>query len=382
MNPLVIIGTGLAGYGLAKELRKLKDSRPITLITGDDGSFYSKPMLSSALAQNKDAQGLVMASAEQMSEQLDAQVLTHTFVDHIEPAKRQVVLTDGQVVSYAQLVLAVGANPIQLPFRGTGASDVMQVNSLADYAQWRDRLKDVEKVILIGPGLIGCEFANDLLKVGKKVALVGPDPWPISTLIPEKAGRALQQVLKKVGAQWHLETFNGAIEKEGRHYQTTLKNGTVVDGDLVLSAVGLKPNVDMAKAAGLAVNRGIVTNEYLQTSDPHIYALGDCAEVNGANLPYVQPLMVGGRALAATLAHKPTPVIYPIMPVVIKTTLHPIVTMPPGDRAGSWFMSHTPKGVMGRYMGEGGVLEGFVLTGEHTKLKSTLVKEMQTAIAA
>ncbi|ABK45760.1 FAD-dependent pyridine nucleotide-disulfide oxidoreductase [Magnetococcus marinus MC-1] len=382
MNRLVIIGTGLAGYGLAKELRKRQDKRPITLISSDDGASYSKPMLSSALAQNKDAAALVMASAEQMMAQLEAEIITHTQVEQLDTAARTLQLSSGQSIVYHTLVLAVGANPIQLPLQGSGAAEVMQVNSLADYARWRTRLQGVERVMVIGPGLIGCEFANDLLKVGKQVSLIGPDPWPISALIPEAAGRAVQQRLAEAGATWHLETFNGAIEKSAQGFVTELKNGQVVEGDLVLSAVGLRPNIALAQAAGLAVNRGIVTDAYLQTSDPHIYALGDCAEVEGRNLPYVQPLMVAGRALAATLSGEATAVVYPLMPVAIKTSLHPVVTLPVGKMEGRWALSQGEDGVLGRFFDQQERLQGFVLTGSNAALKGQLLKEMEERAAS
>jgi rubredoxin---NAD+ reductase len=376
MKPIIIIGTGLAGYGVAKELRKNGYNDALILVTSDDGRFYSKPMLSGALSKGKSADDLASASVEKMATDLNASIMTQCIVESIH-AEAHTVTIKGESYQYSKLILAVGASPIKLPLKGDGASDVLMVNNLIDYTHFRQRLSESKRVGIIGPGLIGSEFANDLLESGYHVELIGPDKWPISTLLPEKAGRAVQKSLSDAGAIWHLETFNGAIEKQNSGYRTELKNGQIVEVDLFLSAVGVRPEVELAKNAGLEVNRGIVTNDHLLTSAPDIYALGDCAEVEGRNLPYVSPLMISARALGKTLTESQTPVIYPHMPVTIKTTLHPIVTLPPTPGTpGEWQVEGDDSGVVGRFFTPENNLGGFCLTGLQVSEKGSMMKEM------
>ncbi|WP_241893465.1 FAD-dependent oxidoreductase [Magnetofaba australis] len=376
MKPIVILGTGLAGYGVAKELRKKGASAPLILITQDDGRFYSKPMLSGALGKGQDADALASASAEKMAQDLDAEVRVHTSVDAIDTAAAEITI-GAERIAYASLVLAVGSSPIRPPMQGSGAEDVLSVNNLGDYARFRAALEGTKRVAVIGPGLIGCEFANDLLQIQRDVTLIGPDKWPISALLPEQAGRALQQSMAQAGAQWELETFNGDIEKTADGYRTELKNGHVVEADLILSAVGVRANIGLAKEAGVTVNRGIVTDAQMQTSAPNVYAIGDCAEAHGRNLPFVAPLLLQTKAVAATLTGTPTEVAYPHMPVIIKTTLHPIVTLPPAPgAAGAWQVEGDAEGVLGRFHNEAGEMIGFCVTGNQTAQKSALVKQM------
>lgn len=376
MKPIIIVGTGLAGYSLGREFRRLDKERPLLFITADDGASYSKPMLSNALAQGKDAQALVMADAAAMEASLGALVQCHTRVEQID-APGQRLYADGEWLEYEALVLATGAQPIRLAYDGEGAEDVISVNSLADYAAYRERLQGAERVAIIGPGLIGCEFANDLLSQQKGVTVIGPDAYPISTLLPTQVGEALQSALQSEGVEWHLGTVVEGIDRDNGGYRLGLKSGQQVMADLVVSAVGLVPDLTLAKQCGLAVNRGIQVDRHLRSSVPTIYALGDCAEVDGKNLPFVMPLMLGAKALAKTLAGDETEVAYPVMPVVIKTPACPLVAVPPPrGAAGGWSVEAGDKGVAARFHGADGQMLGFALAGDAVGQKGELLKLM------
>ena len=157
----------------------------------------------------------------------------------------------------------------------------------------------------------------------------------------------------------------------------TLANGDVLSADLVLSAIGLKARTDLARAAGLQVNRGIVVNTQLQTSAAGCYALGDCAEVAGLHLPFVMPIMQQARALAKTLAGTATPLQYPAMPVVVKTPVCPtVVCPPPMGVEGQWTEDAAADGVRALYKDSSGALRGFALTGAAVKDKQALTKEI------
>lgn len=371
---IVIIGTGLAGYNLARELRKRDKAVALTLITRDDGDFYSKPMLSNGVAKQKSPDELAMGDADKMRAELNATILTLTQVTAIDTQRQVVSLDKGEPVRYSKLVLATGAEPITQQLTTEVSDLIYVVNNLDDYRRFRDAIKDKQRIAIIGPGLIGCEFANDLLSGGYQVQVIGPDTAPLGRLLPEQAGRMLQDKLAELGVEWHLQTLVKGIEPDGKGVRLTLENGNIVNADVVLSAIGLRPDLTLAKTAGLHTNRGIVVDRYLKTSDEHIYALGDCAEVAGLVLPYVMPLMQCTRALAATLSGTPTEVTYPAMPVVVKTPVHPIVIAPPAfDVKGEWVIEATPGGVKAIYK-DGEDLLGFALTGSFVNEKQALTK--------
>ncbi|MDP4652477.1 MAG: FAD-dependent oxidoreductase, partial [Haliea sp.] len=330
--PVVIVGTGLAGYGVAKEFRKYDSETPLILITSDDGRSYSKPMLSTGYTKDTTADDLAQLDAGSMAKQLKASVWTMTRVAGIDIAAQVIRVGDAETaIHYGKLVLALGAQTIRPPIEGDGLELVYSVNDLLDYDDFRTAMKknDVRKVCIIGGGLIGCEFTNDLLNGGYEVEAVDPLSYCLPTLLPEPAGKAVQAALEAKGAKFHFGPLVTAVNRAEQGVVVSLNNGHSIAADLVVSAVGVRPRVDLAKAAGLEVNRGIVTNRLLETSAPNVYALGDCAEVAGHVLVYVAPLVACSRALGKTLAGEPTEVVYPPMPVTIKTPACPVVVARP-----------------------------------------------------
>ena len=376
MHPIVIVGSGLAGYTLLKEIRKRDAATPVTLVTADDGAFYSKPNLSNALTAGKTAAALAGASAEKMATDQNATVLTHTRVTAID-LQGQRVHTDGGELEYSRLVLALGADPFPHGLAGSGAGDVLAVNDLADYAVFRSALDGRKRVTVLGGGLIGCEFANDLVHAGFAVDVVHLGAWPLERLLPVEAGQRLADSLAALGVQWHFGRTGKSVDAIADGYRVVLDNGDVIEADVVLSAIGLRPRTQLAQAAGIPAGRGIQTNRLLETGVNNVYAMGDCAEVEGLNLPYVQPLMVQARALAATLTGTPTPVAYPAMPVMVKTPAHPVAVLPPKIGAsGGWKVECSDTGVCALHTDDAGRLQGFVLTGSETGRRNTLVKEL------
>jgi rubredoxin-NAD+ reductase len=376
MHPIVIVGSGLAGYTLLKEIRKRDATTPVTLVTADDGAFYSKPNLSNALTAGKTAAALAGASAEKMATDQNAMVRTHTRVTAID-TQGQRIRTDGGELEYRQLVLALGADPFPHGLSGSGAGDVLAVNDLADYAAFRSAIDGKKRVTVLGGGLIGCEFANDLVHAGFAVDVVHLGAWPLERLLPVEAGQRLADSLVALGVHWHFGRTGKSVDATADGYRVVLDNGDVIEADVVLSAIGLRPRTQLAQAAGIPASRGIQTNSLLETGVKNVYAMGDCAEVEGLNLPYVQPLMVQARALAATLTGTPTPVVYPAMPVMVKTPAHPVAVLPPKIGAsGGWKVECSDTGVCALHTDDAGRLQGFVLTGGETGRRNTLVKEL------
>lgn len=373
---IVIIGTGMAGYNLAREIRKSDTEVSLVLVTADGGNAYPKPVLSNALIQGKQPQQIISADAATMAERLNAVIHTHTRVHSVDTANRQLITDQGNI-PYDRLVLATGARPIRLPFKGDAADEVLSVNDLEEYRLFREKIEQARRVAIIGPGLIGCEFANDLIVSGRQVEVIGPDPYPISTLLPEAAGKALQAGLAAAGVRWHLGTVVEEINHNDAGYQLRLADGNTVMADVILSAIGLKPDLDLAQTIGLETSRGIVTDRTLQTSQPGIYALGDCLEVAGLNLPFVMPQMNAARALAKTLTGTPTSLSYPAMPVSIKTPAHPIVVSPPArGTEGDWEIEQDENGVRALFRSPQGQLLGFTLSGNYADEKGRWTKQV------
>ena len=376
--PLVIVGTGLAGWTLAREFRKLDAETPIVLISRDDGSFYSKPMLSNALAAGRSPASLVTTPAEAAAAAIQATVLAHREVLRIDAQAHQVVLDD-RVLGYRQLVLAQGADPIRIALAGDAADAVRSVNDLVDYGHFHAALTTGAHVTILGAGLIGCEFANDLIAAGYRAEVIDLAPLPLGRLVPEPAGRALRDALAGVGVRFRFGTSARGVYRDGGRFSVVLAQGERLSTDLVLSAVGLQPRIALAAAAGLTADRGIVVDPALRTSAPDVYALGDCAQVHGRVLPYVLPLMTGARALARSLTGVLTDVVYPVMPVAVKTPALPLSVLPaPVGMEGDWRYVDQPEGAApgleGHFRDREGRLVGFVLAGAATARRAALVR--------
>jgi rubredoxin-NAD+ reductase len=371
-----VLGSGLAGYTLVRELRKLDRDVAITLVSRDCGDYYSKPMLSNAFALGKDAAALVNTAAAEMARQLSITLLQYTEVSGIDRERKELQTSAG-MLEYDRLVMALGADPIRLPLQGDAADTVVSVNDLADYARLRDALASTKQVAILGGGLIGCEFANDLAAAGYAVTVIDPTAYPLSGLMPETAGQQLLEPLAKLGVIWRFGAAVKEVNRSSSGYALTLTNDTTLPADVVLSAVGLRPRIELARSAGLAVNRGIVVDAQLRSSDAAIYAFGDCAEIEGRVLPYVLPIMYAARALARVLTGEDARVEFPAMPVAIKTPAHPIAVIPVArDATGEWRTLANSQGIKLGFFDTQNLMRGFVLTGAYAAERSEMVKQL------
>jgi rubredoxin---NAD+ reductase len=379
-SPLIVIGAGLAGWTTIREFRKLDTQTEVHLVTADSGDFYAKPTLSNAYAQKRLPAQLVTTPAAKMAETLNVRLHPYSRATHLDTAAHTLTMTQDGVsatVPYRQLVLATGAQPIRLSLEGTAADTVRSVNNLTDYAAFHQALgldasvtvPTPRHVVIMGAGLIGCEFANDLRHAGVAVTVVDPAPRPLSALVPPAAGEALQAALQTAGVEWRLGTTVSRVDaRTAGGVQVTLAQGEQLNADLVLSAIGLRADTALAHAAGLACDRGVLVDSLLQTSAADVYALGDSAQYASASnrtLPYVMPIMNAARALAATLAGTPTPLAFPLMPVSVKTPALPLVVAPPHPRHVGQWLAGDEEGIW-QFVDSTGVQRGFVLAGTGT----------------
>lgn len=382
MQPIVIIGSGMAGYTLAREYRKLNTEQELVMICADDAVNYAKPTLSNALVGNKVPDQIGLGDAAKMAAQLNIRIENYTWVKSIDANTHTLTLENNHQTTtqgYSKLVLAVGANPIRLAITGDGSDDIHVVNSLNDYRSFRENLakSDDKRVVILGAGLIGCEFANDLQNTGHQATVIDLAPQPLGRLLPTHVAEAFKQNMQETGIQFVLGTTVEKVSKNtDSSYVVTLANGQKLVADVVLSAIGLQPNTNLAKEADIQTSRGVITNTLMETNQTDIYALGDCAEVNGLLLPYVMPLMQQARALAKTLSGQSTAVHYPAMPVAVKTPAAPLTVLPaPHEVEVNWETEELDDGMIAKAIDAEGTLRGFVLLGPTAgKQRLTLTK--------
>ena len=374
-HPVVIVGSGYAGLQLARQFRRHAPATPLVIVCADEGADYPKPQLSHAISKRQSAADLIRKSAKEIALELKALLLTGQQVKAIDP-ERQVIQLAERELPYRDLVLAVGAEAWVPPVSGDAANEIITLNSLQEYQLHQERLTNSQRILLIGAGLIGCELANDFLLAGKQVTICDPADSLLNALLPGFTSEKLQTVLTQAGCQFELMNTLKSAEKVADGIRATFSNGNPITVDSIVCAAGLRPRTALAKAAGLPVNRGIVVDETLATSDPHIYALGDCAEIAGQLLPYLQPITVSAQVLAKTLAGEQTAVQWPVMPVNVKTSSYPVQLA--GEVRSEdliWQLDEDENGLIGLAFRHD-KLVGFVTCGQHTTRSMTLIKQL------
>ncbi|MBB3982781.1 rubredoxin-NAD+ reductase [Sphingobium fontiphilum] len=379
---VVVVGSGLAGYGVLRELRKLAPDARLTLVTHDDGHFYSKPALSTALAKGKVADTLVTTAAEKMAAQLKLDLRAGRLAEGID-REGKVLLTTGGPIFYDRLVLALGADPVRPPIDGDAAHRALAVNNLDDYREFREKLPDGARVLVMGAGLVGTEFANDLVTSGYRAVVVDMLGHPLAQLVPAPVGDVVRDTLAGHGVEWHLGRKVAAIHKAGdKGIRAVLDDGTEILADVVLSAVGLRPNTDLARNAGLEVDRGIKVDQTGRTSDPDIFAIGDCAQYPQGLAAYVTPIMAAARAIAPGVLGTPTDIRFPTLSVQVKTTTYPLVLLPkPGDVEGQWQLAEDDDaGLKYLFVDTNGATRGYVLTRDRCQERMEMDKLLIEAL--
>ncbi|MDV6253566.1 FAD-dependent oxidoreductase [Vibrio sp. EA2] len=375
-KPIVIIGTGYAGYRLAIKLREQNTTTPIVMFTADSGDYYSKPKLSNACSEGRSALSLIQSSAEEMARRYSLEVVLYTEVKQIDTTSNRITFANGNYLFYSKLVLATGATSKQVSLNGNYAHRVFQVNNLSDYSRFRTNLEGKHDIVVMGGGLIGCEYADDLCRAGYNVTIVDPMPTALSGLLPEFAAGGLVREFERHGITCHFGRVISEVGNRIDSMQITLDDGTKLKADVILAAVGIKPNIALAKVAGLTCSLGIRVNRYLETSAKDVYAIGDCAQVEEQYLPYIAPITLQTNALSKTLLGERVPVHYGVMPVNVKTKLHPITVISPSNGSGQWVVDENDDtGVVGRCIDEHDKLIGLVLTGEKITKASGMVKQ-------
>ncbi len=309
---LIIIGNGMAGGKLAEELvTRGRERYDLTIVGDEPCGNYNRIKLVVKLKE-PELPDLFLNTPEWYARN-NIRTLLGQPVRSLDRSAKRVTLASGESLPYDRLVLATGARPIVPPMKGLDLPGVFTLRRLEDVERVRDYLQDKNAVTVVGGGLLGLELALMLRLLGKQVTVSHLMPTLMEMQLPEEAGRYLQRHLEALGVTFVMGTYiTELLGSTAGVAEALFKDGTTLATDAVFFNCGIRPNTDLARAAGLACNKGVTVNERLQTSDPDIYACGECVEYQGQIWGLVAPVYEQARTLAAVLcggdaAYTPSP---------------------------------------------------------------------------
>ncbi|WP_394243054.1 NADH:flavorubredoxin reductase NorW [Vibrio astriarenae] len=376
-HTVIIIGSGFAAYQLVKTIRRMSTDIAIQVITADTGDVYNKPDLSHVFSRHQTANDLVTQTGEEFAAEHGVELIKGVVVTNIDTTQ-QIVVAGGAEYPYSKLVLATGANSFIPSMLGDGVERVHTLNSLREYQSAQDALMRAEKVLLIGGGIIGVELAMDLATSGKKVMLVEPSDHLMSSILPSFVSVELEAQLRSLGVEVYTRSVVERIDSNGTNSLVELNNGQSLGVDEVISTAGLRPNISLAKQLGADTNRGVCVDHRMMTSIADIYALGDCAEMNGRVMAYLQPAIMAANAIAQDIVSGQGELRLPAMMVKIKTPNYPIQIGGDVSRVDNWQASISASGLSAKGYDHGGKMMGFVVTNEAVSQAFPLLRELQT----
>jgi nitrite reductase (NADH) large subunit len=304
-SKLVLVGNGMAGIRALEELLKIApDLYDITVFGAEPHPNYNRILLSPVLAGEQTVDQIILNPVEWYAEHGITLHLGKT-VTEIDRVKRVVRAADGTEAAYDRLLIATGSNPFILPVPGKELDGVIAYRDIADTHAMIEAAAKYQHAVVIGGGLLGLEAANGLMLRGMQVTVVHVMPWLMERQLDDAAGRLLQKSLQERGLKFLIGAHTEALigDKDGRVMAVKFKDGSEVPADLVVMAVGIRPNTALAEKAGIHCSRGIVVNDTMQTvTDPRIYSVGECAAHRGVAYGLVAPLFEQGKVCATHLA--------------------------------------------------------------------------------
>ncbi|WP_314019664.1 nitrite reductase large subunit NirB [Stutzerimonas degradans] len=301
---LVMIGNGMAGVRTLEELLKLTNELyDITVFGAEPHPNYNRILLSPVLAGEQQFEEIVLNDLDWYAEN-DIRLMLNRKVVKIDRVKRRVIADDGSEAEYDRLLIATGSNPFILPIPGKDLQGVIGYRDIADTQVMMETAKIRKHAVVIGGGLLGLEAANGLKLRGMDVTVVHIGDWLMERQLDKTAGTLLQSALESRGLKFLLPKHTTELldNGEGRVCAVKFKDGDVIPADLVVMAAGIRPNSELAEQAGIPCNRGILVNDTLQTYDPRIYAVGECANHRGIAYGLVAPLFEQAKVCANHLA--------------------------------------------------------------------------------
>ncbi len=310
---LVLVGNGMAGIRAIEELFKHNttgdvgcERYDITVIGAEPHPNYNRIMLSPVLAGEQTIDDIILNSIEWYEEN-NIELITGDAATEISRVKKAVITESGKEFPYDRLLIATGSNPFIIPIPGADKEGVLGFRDISDVNVMVQAAKDYKKAVVIGGGLLGLEAANGLMKQGMDVTVVHLLDSLMERQLDKPASALLKASLEERGMTFLMEASTAEIvgdpNKNGRVSGVKFTDGSEIDADLVVMAVGIRPNFELAQKAGIHCERGIVVNDTMQTFDPQIYAVGECVQHRNECYGLVAPLFEQAKVAANHLAH-------------------------------------------------------------------------------
>ncbi len=301
---LVVVGNGMAGMRVVEELLKVApDLYDITVFGDEPYPNYNRIMLSPVLANEQTIEDIILNSREWYAEH-NITLHTSAHINKIDRKNRTVTAEDGTSASYDRLLLATGSKPFMLPIPGVDLQGVIGYRDIKDTNDMIEAAKQYKHAVVIGGGLLGLEAANGLKIQGMDVTVIHRSEWLLERQLDRAAAKMLQKSLEAKGLKFLLEKDTESLSGvDGRVASVKFKDGQEIPADLVVMAVGIRPNFALAESASIHCNKGIVVDDTMQTDDPQIYAVGECVTHRGISYGLVAPLFEMAKVCATHLAN-------------------------------------------------------------------------------
>ena len=367
-EPLLVIGNGMAAAKLCEELAARALGRHAVAVIGAEPHLaYNRVLLSEVLAGHMSAADAEMKPASWWRDR-GVTLQYGTPVAAIDRAARAVTLADGRRLPYAKLVLATGSHPIRLPLAGMDLSGVHTFRDLKDVrALLAAAAVPGTRAVVIGGGLLGLEAAVGLAGAGVRTSLVHLMDRLMERQLDPAAAGFLRRAVEAKGVEVLLQAASDAIEGDARVTGLRLKDGRVLPADLVVVACGVTPNADLARAAGLEAKRGVIVDDTLATSDPDIFAIGECAEHRGIAYGLVAPAYEQAKVLARRLAGEDARYEGSVVATNLKVSGVPVFSagdVTGGEDTEDIVLTDRGLGIYRRLIVKDGLLAGAVLFGD------------------
>ena len=369
---LVLIGNGMAGAKLLEELMiSCPEQYDITVFGDEPYGNYNRIMLSPLLAGEKTLDEIMIFTRQWYQDNgIELRAGKDNFVTKIDRANKCVHSLDGQSTSYDKLIVATGSKPFILPIPGTDLSGVMSFRDIADVENMISAANTHKKAVVIGAGLLGLEAAMGLCGRGMEVTVVHNTDIPLNRQLDQKAGNLLKQALEERGLNFKMEAQTQEItgDQNGNVTKLLFNDGTELEADLVIMAIGIRPNFKLAESSGIYCERGILVSDTLQTYDPSIYALGECIQHRGDTFGLVAPLYDQARVIANQLSEHGVAV-FKTLPTATKLKVTGINLFSVGDFLGddeceTLVYQDESKGIYKKIILKNQIVQGVVLYGE------------------
>ncbi len=273
----IIVGGGLAGASAVEGIREIDKKSSLLLIGSEKQLPYDRPPLSKKLWFGKKQVEDIFLHPQDFYARMDCTLLLGTTITGLNSKDRTVVDDRGNTFHFEKLLLATGGIPRMLPVPGGNLDGIFYYRSLDDYLRMRSAAVPGSSAVVIGGGFIGSEMAASLTMNKVRVTMIFPDAYLVNRVFPEPLGRSIQRTFEDRGIRLLTPDKPAAITKKGERFRLRAEGGTEIEADIVLVGAGITPSIDLAKSAGLRTGNGILVNEFLQTSDPAIFAAGDNA---------------------------------------------------------------------------------------------------------